>query len=211
MSTPFLQHARNRALLAAAALFGIFAVFLAAAPPALAHDELVSATPADGTVLAEAPAEIELVFSSELMDLGNQVIVADAAGTNVAESEPVLNRETLVQKLPELTDGEYQVSWRAVSGDGHPITGAFSFTVGDPAAADAGASPDAAGTATTQASAEATAPGSEATAIAEGQETSSTFFGPMGWLFTILGVVLVGAVIYAVVVFMKKRRQGPNA
>ncbi|MDN3481882.1 copper resistance protein CopC [Arthrobacter sp. APC 3897] len=91
-----------RAFLLGALLLAGSGAALTAAPAALAHDELVSSTPADGAVLAEAPAELELVFSSALMDIGNKVIVADAAGTNLAESEPVLNRETLVQALPAL-------------------------------------------------------------------------------------------------------------
>lgn len=36
--------------------------------------------------------------------------------------------------LPELPDGGYQVSWRVVSADGHPISGSFGFRVGNPAA-----------------------------------------------------------------------------
>ena len=210
MSTSLFQHARTRAIVLATALFGALALFLAVAPPALAHDELVSATPADGTVLEEAPAEIKLVFSSELMDLGNQVIVADASGTDQVQGEPVLNRETLVQKLPALADGEYQVSWRAVSGDGHPITGAFSFTVGDPATGGEATDPAAGGAATAPATGQAT-PEPEQTAIADSQNTSSTSVGPMGWVFTILGGALVGVLIYAIVVFVKKRRRGDSA
>ncbi|MBD7995607.1 copper resistance protein CopC [Arthrobacter sp. Sa2CUA1] len=213
MTTSLFQHARTRATLLAAALFGALALFLVAAPPALAHDELVSATPADGTVLAEAPTEVELVFSSALMDLGNQVIVADASGTNLAESEPVLNRETLVQKLPALDDGEYQVTWRAVSSDGHPITGAFSFTVGAPVASGAATDQAEAGTAAATPTAEATTPAPEesATALAPGETTSTVTFGPLGWVLTALGGALIGVIIYVIVVVVNKRRRGGNA
>ncbi|MBD8044452.1 copper resistance protein CopC [Arthrobacter sp. Sa2BUA2] len=210
MTTSLFQHARTRAVLLATALFGALALFLVAAPPALAHDELVSATPADGTVLDEAPAEIELVFSAELMDLGNQVIVADASGTNLVESEPVLNRETLVQKLPALTDGEYQVTWRAVSSDGHPITGAFSFTVGAPVSSGAATDQAETGTAAATPTAEATTPAPEESATTASGENTSTF-GPMGWVLTALGGALIGVIIYVIVVVVNKRRRGGNA
>ncbi|WP_312182366.1 copper resistance protein CopC [Arthrobacter sp.] len=210
MPTSLFQHARTRAIVLAAALFGALALFLAAAPPALAHDELVSATPADGTVLEEAPAEIKLVFSSELMDLGNQVIVADASGADQVQAEPILNRETLVQKLPALSDGEYQVSWRAVSSDGHPITGAFSFTVGDPASTDAATDPAAGGAESTPATDQAS-PAPDQTAIADSQNTSSGTFGPLGWVLTIVGGAVVGVLIYVVVVLVNKRRRGGSA
>lgn len=206
MPTSIFQHARTRVLLLAAVMLGALAAFTAAAPPALAHDELVSSTPADGAVLEAAPAEIELIFSSELMDLGNQVIVADAAGTNVVASEPVLNRETLVQALPALENGDYQVSWRAVSGDGHPITGTFSFTVGAPAATESAPAP-----ATEAATPEAAPTPAPEETIAPGTTSESTSFGPWSWVFTILGGGLAGALIYVIIVFVKKRRRGESA
>ncbi len=201
-----------RALLLGALLFAGFGAALTAAPAALAHDELVSATPADGSVLEEAPAELELVFSSALMDIGNQVIVADAAGTNVAESEPVLNRETLVQPLPALENGDYQVNWRAVSSDGHPITGTFSFTVAAPdatgsteasAPASASAEPTTAASAPASATAEPTAEPSD-NAAAETSEAS-----PVGWIIGGVAAVVVIALIAGVL--MKKRRSGTGS
>ncbi|GAA3294101.1 copper resistance protein CopC [Arthrobacter citreus] len=129
-----------RALFLAALLFAGGGAALATAPAAAAHDELVSTIPAAGERLEAAPAELELTFSSALMDLGNQIQVLDAEGRNWAESAPVLNRETLVQPLPtEMPDGEYSVRWRAVSSDGHPITGSYEFLVGADAVAGSAA------------------------------------------------------------------------
>lgn len=197
-----------RAFLLGAFLLAGFGAALTAAPAALAHDELVSSTPADGTVLAEAPAELELVFSSELMDIGNKVIVADAAGTNLVESEPVLNRETLVQALPALGNGVYQVNWRAVSSDGHPITGTFSFTVDAPVpATPEGASTAAA--ASPSASAAAAEPTEESSAPAGTEDSVATH---VPWA---LGGAAVGAIValavWAAVAQMKKRRRGADS
>ncbi|MER2135132.1 MAG: copper resistance CopC family protein [Arthrobacter sp.] len=203
MPTIFYRQARTRASVLAAVLFAAFAAVLFLAPPAHAHDELVSSNPADGAVLEAAPSEIELVFSSELMDLGNQVIVEDSAGNNVAESEPVLTRETLVQAVPALEAGDYKVNWRAVSSDGHPITGTFSFTVNAAEGAETAAPSTAA---TTPAASEPAA-----TASPEANTTSeSTSFGPLGWVLTAVGVALVAVLVYVIVTLARKRR-GTNA
>ena len=203
-SPAFRRSLAFRAFLLAALLFTGFGTALMAAPAALAHDELVSSTPADGTVLEEAPAELELVFSSELMDIGNKVIVADAAGTDLVESEPVLNRETLVQALPALENGTYQVNWRAVSSDGHPITGTFSFTVDAPVPTDAETSAPA-GAPTESASASATAEPTAESSDAAATEESVASHVP--WA---LGGAAVGAIValavWAAVAQLKKRR-----
>ncbi|MFW0770428.1 copper resistance CopC family protein [Arthrobacter koreensis] len=202
MPTSFYRQARTRASLLAAALLAAFAAVLFLAAPAHAHDELVSSNPADGAVLDAAPSEIELVFSSELMDLGNQVIVEDSAGTNLAESEPVLTRETLVQSVPALEAGDYKVNWRAVSSDGHPITGTFSFTVNGPA----GENPSPAATESAAAPA-ASDPAAAETASPEAATSSdSTSFGPMGWVLTAVGVALVALLVYVIVAQARKRR-----
>ena len=198
-----------RALLLGALLFAGFGTALTAAPAALAHDELVSATPADGSVLEEAPAELELVFSSALMDIGNKVIVADSTGTDVVESEPVLNRETLVQALPALENGDYQVNWRAVSSDGHPITGTFSFTVDAPVPA----TPET----TTPASAPAESAAATATAepTAESSEPAATEESAASHVPWALGGAAVGAVValavWAGAAQLKKRRRGAGS
>jgi len=215
MPTTFYRQARTRASVLAAVLFAAFAAVLFLAPPAHAHDELVSSNPADGAVLEAAPSEIELVFSSELMDLGNQVIVEDAAGNNLAESEPVLTRETLVQAVPALDAGDYQVNWRAVSGDGHPITGTFSFTVNAPAGAETTAPASAETTA--PASAEASAPAAAETAEA-GPEANTTeaassesWTDHLPWALAGAGVGAAAALAAWAIVAQARKRRGTNA
>ena len=202
-----------RAFLLGALLLAGFGAALTAAPAALAHDELVSSTPADGTVLEEAPAELELVFSSELMDIGNKVIVADANGTDLVESEPVLNRETLVQALPALENGAYQVNWRAVSSDGHPITGTFSFTVDAPVPADAQTSAPAVAPTETAAASATAEPTAEPTTEASGAaatEKSAASHVPWALGGAAVGAV-VGIAVWAAVLRLKKRRTGAGS
>ncbi|MGP4030773.1 copper resistance CopC family protein [Pseudarthrobacter sp. 1C304] len=126
-------------LLAALLLCG--GASLAAAPAALAHDQLISSSPAPDERPDKSPANITLTFSSPLLTLGHEVRVVDDDARNWVSGAPVLSRERLVQPLPELPDGGYQVSWRVVSADGHPISGGYRFHVGGPASAAPAGSP----------------------------------------------------------------------
>ncbi|WP_342023758.1 copper resistance CopC family protein [Arthrobacter citreus] len=192
-----------RALLLAALILAGGGAALATAPAAAAHDELVSTLPAAGERLEAAPAELELTFSSALMDLGNQIQVLDAEGRNWAESAPVLNRETLAQPLPtDMPNGEYSVRWRAVSSDGHPITGSYEFLVGADAVA---------GSAATAVPSEAgdNASDAEATESAEGTETAETNDGGLpAWLVPGITGGVTGLIILAVFTVVSRRKRG---
>ena len=117
-----------------AALLLSVGISLPAAPAAFAHDQLISSSPAPDERLDKTPAGIILNFSSPLLTLGHEVRVVDDNARNWAAAAPALTRETLTQPLPELPDGGYQVSWRVVSADGHPISGSYGFRVGNAAA-----------------------------------------------------------------------------
>lgn len=123
---------------------------LATAAPASAHDELLSSTPSDGERLPTAPTEVSLTFSSAVLDVGAAVVVADADGRDWAAAEPELEGGVVTVPLDDgMPVAGYEVRWRVVSSDGHPISGVIPFTVGDAqplertAATDA-ATPDAA-------------------------------------------------------------------
>lgn len=121
---------RLRAILLAGAVLGAAAIGLADAAPASAHDELLGSTPENGQVLETAPTAVELEFSNDIIEMGTAVIVVDAEGEELAAGEPAVAGRTVTAALPDLADGEYQVRWRAVSADGHPIEGTIDFGVG---------------------------------------------------------------------------------
>lgn len=103
------------------------------ASPASAHASLVSTSPGDGEVLAEAPAEISLTFTESVrLTDGIELLTGDgtAVSVDVSASDEVV---TLTPKAP-LTDGTYVVGWRVISADSHPIAGGLSFSVGSPSA-----------------------------------------------------------------------------
>ncbi|MEY3966823.1 MAG: hypothetical protein RLZ96_349 [Actinomycetota bacterium] len=100
-------------------------------PTAVAHDELVGTSPAAGSVVEAGQLPIELEFSNELLDLGSgaEIVITDPS-SKLVPSQCATIDGTFARTLIDVDlAGEYQVAWRAVSGDGHPIEGSFSFQV----------------------------------------------------------------------------------
>lgn len=117
--------------MAVAALAALTATF-APAPAALAHDQVIDQSPSRGEHLTEGPTEITLTFIGEPLTLGALMMVLDASGADWADGTPQIVGTRASQRLTgALPDGHYEVRWRIVSGDGHPISEAYRFSVGD--------------------------------------------------------------------------------
>ncbi|WP_052476180.1 copper resistance CopC/CopD family protein [Cohnella kolymensis] len=103
---------------------------------ASAHAELEKTTPAADSRLDKSPEYIELFFNERLDPGGARLLVLDESSSNVADDEPEFIAEGtgLHLPLPRLEDGHYTVSYSVISADGHPVSGAYVFTVGSPAA-----------------------------------------------------------------------------
>jgi copper transport protein len=119
------------------ALAAIVAATLAPAS-AFAHATIVSTTPEDTSVVKTAPRAVSLKWS-EAVDLGEHAVkLLDAAGKEIKTAQARHGpggASTAMLELPAgLKNGTYVVSWRVVSSDSHPVTGAFSFSIGSPSA-----------------------------------------------------------------------------
>jgi copper transport protein len=116
----------------------VVVVALVAAPAAFAHAKLIAVEPANGATLATAPASVRLFFDDPVaVGPGNAVVSADHR--SVLAGSPRLERKDHLLVLPlqpHLPNGDYSVSWRAFSDDGHLESGVLAFRVG---AAPAGA------------------------------------------------------------------------
>lgn len=197
MSAPCRHPLRSPA---AAFVVGLLAVLVAlgvaealVAPRALAHAQLVSSIPTDGASVDAPPAQAELVFNEEINPAFAQIVVADAA--DIAHSmTPVVAGPKVTSPLPDgLPEGKVSVRYRVVSKDGHPISGAVTFTL------TSGKDPGAAGAAATGAAA---APkGAPA-----GQESSGAA-GGSGWIY---GLTAFAALVLAGVgaLILRWERQG---
>ena len=99
------------------------------ATAAAAHDVLRSTTPADGSTLTAAPAQVVMTFDQPALALGTELVVNGPDGTNVADGPAKLVDNTVQQAIAgTLPAGPYTVQWRVTSADGHPISGSFAFT-----------------------------------------------------------------------------------
>lgn len=119
----------------AAALVALALVVLGAAP-ASAHAELIGSDPAEGAVVETAPDTVTLTFNEPVRLTSQEIAVYDAAGEQVEAASRAGGTEVTVglTGATDLADGTYVVSWNVLSGDGHPISGALTFSVGAPSA-----------------------------------------------------------------------------
>ena len=95
---------------------------------ALAHVELESASPPDGAVLSEPPAEIVLTFSAELNTSKSSVTLHDPAGTQIAKGAVDPAHDTVIWRLvppATLAPGTYEIRWTSVALDGDLLRARF--------------------------------------------------------------------------------------
>jgi methionine-rich copper-binding protein CopC len=110
-------------LLAAAAMVG-------AAGPAFAHSQLVGSDPADGTSLDAGPTQVALTFNEDMPAGFDAVTVIGPDGKAWQNGQVMTNGPTVsVPVAPLGPAGRYQIGYRVVSGDGHPVEGSTSFVL----------------------------------------------------------------------------------
>jgi copper transport protein len=115
-------------------LVAVAGVALAFAGAASAHAYIVKTVPQASVVLTAPPPEVALTFDEAVEPRFATISVTDAGGHQEATGPPrrsPSNPDTLVVPLkPNLPEGWYLVYWRAISVDGHPVQGAFTFAIG---------------------------------------------------------------------------------
>ncbi|QXE35874.1 copper resistance protein CopC [Streptomyces sp. GMY02] len=124
-----------RLLLVTTVLFGT--VFTVLSGTASAHAALTGSSPEDGAVVATAPKDISLTFSEQVAmgDNSIRVLDPDSKRADAGKIRDLSAGGTVrygIGLRPGLPDGTYTVAWQAVSADSHPISGAFTFSIGAP-------------------------------------------------------------------------------
>jgi methionine-rich copper-binding protein CopC len=178
-----------RAVRVAAVLVGL-ALPTALSSGASAHDSLAGSSPASGAALTTAPAAVTLSFEEAPLAAGLAVAVLAPDRTSVTAGTPVVTGTAVVTPLRPLTaSGTYAVAWRAVSADGHPVTGTFSFSL---ALAPAAASPS-----VTTAPPEPTASSTPLPGVSDPSNVGDLTPWMVGGSVALLGaIVLVGVVAW---------------
>jgi copper transport protein len=121
------------------------AVVVVGAGAAQAHASLLGSSPANGARLTRAPAVVTLLFDEQVQVRSDGLEVTRARGGDVAADaayhpggDPL---RVAIRLRPRLPADSYLIRYGAVSADGHPISGAVAFVVGDGPLIDASGTP----------------------------------------------------------------------
>jgi len=201
----------GRGAAAAAVVAASVVLVLLPALPASAHNYVVATTPAEGATVTEQPGSISLETNDELLELegGSVIEVQGPDGRYYGDGCTIVDGATAAMEAELGAAGDYTVTWRVVSTDGHPITGTWAFTwqpaAGVPLAEGSKAPGDCGGTAVVSTpGADQTGDGGDATdATQPGDDASAAFPTDALW---IVGGVLAAAVAALVTWFAVRRR-----
>ena len=198
----------TRALAAGLLAIGSLLGAVAVAPAAQAHAELVMSDPMDGAVLDARPARVTFTFNEPLMPDFVRFIGTDPAGATGDLPVSFVEGTSAGIDWPDAAPaGEWQVSYRVVSQDGHTVEGGITFSYAAPSP-----SPTASPTASPTPS--PTSPTSDPTSMAPSELTPSpsvspaadTGAPPTGWLIA-GGALAVIAVVGVVLALVMRRPQ----
>ncbi|TPM26396.1 copper resistance protein CopC [Mesorhizobium sp. B2-3-5] len=115
----------------AGGLLAVAFIVMASTSQAFAHAALIKTDPADGAVLAQAPARFSLTFSEPVSPLVLTLVKPD--GTPVPLTSFRLSDQTVeIDNSRALKSGTHVLSWRVISADGHPVGGSLLFSIGAP-------------------------------------------------------------------------------
>ncbi|MEU2611339.1 copper resistance protein CopC [Micromonospora sp. NPDC007271] len=114
-------------------LVALAALLLAPATPASAHALLVSSSPTASAVVSSAPSEVVLTFSEGVRKVPGKIRVIAPDGSRADRGEPTFKDAVVTIPVdPAGPRGTYLVSYRVISADSHPVSGAFTYSVGAP-------------------------------------------------------------------------------
>ncbi|MEU9874672.1 copper resistance CopC/CopD family protein [Streptomyces phaeochromogenes] len=115
-------------------LLAVTGALLAGSAPVSAHAALTASDPQQGSVVKEAPAQVSLTFSEGVAMSDGSVRVLDPKGKRVDTGKTgEQGTNTYSVKLHSgLPDGTFTVTYQVVSADSHPVSGAFTFSIGAP-------------------------------------------------------------------------------
>lgn len=97
-----------------------------------AHSQMTSANPKQKSVITVMPKKVVLQFNEDLINLepGNLLRITDPKGKAVhTGTATVFGNQLSVALRTSKVLGKYRVNYRAISADGHPITGSYEFTL----------------------------------------------------------------------------------
>lgn len=177
--SPFPPRSALRAA-ALALLCGL--ALLIGAGSASAHTRLLGSDPADGSSLDAAPARVSLEFTEAMQpDFSTVTVIGPDGAAYQSGAVTAEGGVVSVAVAPLGPAGRYEIGYRVISEDGHPVTGSVAFTLTT-------AGPASSAPATTGAAAAPAAPPAAAQAAPVPAEDG----GAPVWPWIVGAVVLVG-------------------
>ena len=101
-------------------------------PSSFAHSELVSSNPAASANIQDLPEQIEIEFNEELLNLGtgNSISILGPSGEDLGMGETSTEGAKIFRLLNTTSEyGQYQVTYRVASADGHVLKGSYTFNL----------------------------------------------------------------------------------
>ncbi|MEV1158593.1 copper resistance protein CopC [Micromonospora chokoriensis] len=122
-----------RLAVAAGLLVTVGALLIAPATSASAHAVLQSSSPAASSVVPSGPSEVVLTFSESVRKVPGKIRIIAPDGSRADRGEPAFDSTVVtIPVSPDAGRGTYLVSFRVISADSHPVSGAFTYSVGAP-------------------------------------------------------------------------------
>lgn len=105
------------------------AILLALGGPATAHSRPETTAPADGEVVAAAPAVVSISFDKPMRVTFIELTNEDGDAFALERTDAMAPVTRFEATPPPLPAGRFTVEWRGLSEDGHAMRGRFSFEV----------------------------------------------------------------------------------
>lgn len=174
------------------ALVCLLSVLVAA--PASGHDVLSGSDPADGSMIASAPERVTLTFNEAPNPASVTVTVVGPNGSRWERGASTADGKVVSVALSPLGPaGRYEVGYRVLSSDGHPISGATSFTMSTAApGVTSGGAPVASPAAPAPAQMQAPSAGAQPQPASSSADSTD---GPPAWVFVVLAIVVIAAAV----------------
>jgi copper resistance protein C len=101
--------------------------------PAKSHDLLIEIQPVAGAVITEGSFEAKLTFNNPLLVVEgetNAELATKLVGSDEWKNQDVFVADQVLTAQISLSEaGDYDLRWKVVSSDGHPISGDSTFTL----------------------------------------------------------------------------------
>ena len=95
-----------------------------------AHTQLLATTPENGSIVSAPPESVEFQFNEPVEPVPEGFVLLDPEGTQ-SDVTVVPQRDRVQVQLPDaMGQGTFVLAMRVISADGHPISGAVTFSIG---------------------------------------------------------------------------------